>query len=140
MLYNTNMNYILVQTGSKNMYLKEHVDFTISPFNNLTSLVMNSLRSSSVLWSLFVKFLLIRCQIFSAGFNSGLYGGRKTRIMFSGIMSFIALWNAPLSSTTIFNSFELEKENSFKNTWKLALSHRGISKTKWSPFIGEKAP
>ena len=82
--------------------------------NLFTRSQMYSSSWPSVLNSLFEKSLLNLAHIFSAGFNSGLYGGRKIRIIFSGIIKDFALWKAPLSSTIIFNSSGFCKENSFR--------------------------
>ena len=68
-------------------------------------------RASSVLKRRFEKFLFKACHIFSAGLSSGLYGGINTRAMFGGTSRQVALWNAPLSNTTILNSSALCWEN-----------------------------
>ena len=48
-------------------------------------------KSSNVLNNLFEKSLLNFAHIFSAGLSSGLYGGKKIRIIFSGIFKDNAL-------------------------------------------------
>ena len=105
-----------------------------------TWLVINSLTWSSVSCSLPVKARFIFHHIFSAGFNSGEYGGIKSNAIFSGIINLWALWKAPLSRRTILNSSEDLSENSFKKIWKVSVLQCGISNSKWSPVIGEKAP
>ena len=85
-------------------------------------------------------FLLKKAQIFSAGFSSGEYGGKKINPIFSGITKALDLWNAPLSRTIILNSFGFCFANSFKKIWKLFESQFGSSKRNLSPLIGEKAP
>jgi|GEM_PF-5781341 len=76
---------------------------------------INLLRSFNDLCSLFVNVLLYAAHIFSAGFNSGLYGGKNSSAIFCGIHNRFAWWNAPLSSTTILNSLGQLFANSFKN-------------------------
>jgi hypothetical protein len=49
---------------------------------------------------------------FSAGFSSGLYGGKKIRTILRGISNDFDLWNDPLSKTTTFNSEGFILENS----------------------------
>jgi hypothetical protein len=53
-------------------------------------------------------------HIFLAGLSSGLYGGRKTKTVFSGMINFFALWNLPLSNIIIFSSFGLSFEKLFR--------------------------
>jgi len=113
---------------------------TWSWVNVFTILQIYASRSSNVWNNRLEKSLLNFAQIFSAGFNSGLYGGRNIRIIFSGIINAFALWKAPLSSTITFSSVGLCKENSLRNNWKVCALQCGISKRKWSPVIGENAP
>ena len=51
----------------------------LSAHNEFVAAVVNSLTSSFGLCSLLVNFLLSIAQIFSAGFCSGLYGGKNIR-------------------------------------------------------------
>ena len=98
------MNYKLVQNSHEVMYLKAHVVWTISFCNERDKSQTYLSRASRVLNNLLLKSLLNFAHIFSAGFNSGLYGGRKTRQMLSGTLSDFALWKAPLSKTIILHS------------------------------------
>ena len=104
------------------------------------SLLIKELISSNEKWILFVNFLFNTAQIFSAGFNSGLYGGRNRSWMFLGICNDFALWNGPLSSTIIFNSSGRCFENSSMNSWNISALQAGISAAILSPLIGEYAP
>lgn len=61
--------------------------------------------SSKDMKVLLEKARLSLCHIFSAGFSSGAYGGRKIRAIFWGMIKDFALWNAPLSSMIILNSW-----------------------------------
>src|SRR5450759_2380704 len=90
--------------------------------------------------SKFENCLLYFAHIFSAGFSSGLYGGKKMRAIFSGIISFFALWKAPLSSTTILNSSGFWFDKLFKKIWKFSPLQLGSISCKLSPVMGEKAP
>ena len=51
----------------------------------------NVLSSAIVLKNIFTNCLLNFCHIFSAGFNSGLYGGSEMSSIFLGMLSDLAL-------------------------------------------------
>lgn len=122
------------------MYGKPQVFFISLAPNEFVAVVMNALSSSKVLWSLLVNFLFRVAHISSAGFSSGLYGGKNIRPILSGTLKVFALWNAPLSSTITLNSPGSRAENPSRKTWKLSALQLGISNRKLSPFMGENAP
>ena len=87
-----------------------------------------------------VKGLLNQAQICSAGLSSGQYGGKKIKAMLFGILSFLALWKAPLSSTISLSSFGSSFEKLSKKIWKVTELQKGSSNKNLFPLIGEKAP
>jgi hypothetical protein len=65
--------------------LKLQVLLTVSWVSDFIASLMKLLTSSNDLKKLLVYFLLKKAQIFSAGFSSGEYGGKKINPIFSGI-------------------------------------------------------
>ena len=132
------MKYYIVQNEFKKTYSKAQVFLVSSIFKFWVCI--KSLTSSKDLYTLFVKVRLNFAHIFSAGFNSGLYGGKKIRIILSGTFNLLALWNAPLSSTINFSSSGFINENSLRNSSKLSVLQKGKSNKNDDPSIGENAP
>ena len=142
MAYLSNIIYIyyIVQLMSEEIYSKLQVDFMVSGIRFLTVCSMKLLTSSRVLQNRLVNFLFINAHIFSAGLSSGLYGGKKSRTIFSGTFNLAALWKAPLSNTIILNSSGLCLDISSRNNWKHSVLQLGSSSIKLDPSMGENAP
>lgn len=89
------------QNPPSKIYPYPQMLFTFSSVNDKACSVINWLRCSKVGHSKLVKALLNFAHIFSAGFSSGEYGGKKSRLTFLGTIKDLALWKAPLSNTRI---------------------------------------
>ena len=83
---------------------------------------------------------LISFQICSMGFISGVYGGIKTMLIFSGTIKVLALCQAAPSHTRIILSFEYDSDKWLRNTFMQLVLQYGKTRKQPSPVIGSTAP
>ena len=94
------------------------MDLMVSADNEQMDLQRRSTTLSIVWNTSFLKpTFLIPFQICSMGFISGVYGGIKAILMFSGTIKAFALCQAAPSHTRIILSFEYDSDKWLRNTF-----------------------
>ena len=79
-------------------------------------------------------------QIGSAGFISGVAGGRKNRRIFEGTSNALVVCHDALSQERMIRSSGNAFDSSLKNRFMQIVLQKGITKKKDSPVRGSTAP